>query len=37
VSDWLAADATRAAVLAGFDAATSEPALTALADVAALI
>jgi hypothetical protein len=36
-SDWLAADSTRAAVVAGFDAATSEPALTALADVAALL
>jgi hypothetical protein len=37
VSDWLAADSTRAAVLAGFDAATSEPALTALADIAGLL
>jgi hypothetical protein len=37
VSDWLAADSTRAAVLAGFDAATSEPALTALAEVAPLL
>jgi hypothetical protein len=37
VSEWLAAGSTRAAVLAGFDAATSEPALTALADIAALI
>lgn len=37
VSDWLAADSTRAVVLAGFDAATSEPALTALAEVAPLL
>jgi hypothetical protein len=37
VADWLAAHSTRAAVRAGFDAATSEPALAALADIDALL
>jgi hypothetical protein len=37
VAAWLAAESTRAAVVAGFDAATSEPALAALADLAALL
>jgi hypothetical protein len=37
VTAWLSADSTRAAVAAGFDAATSEPALAALAELAGLL